>query len=218
MRRTLAIVSISLIIAAVTKPLSTGAYTIDTTIPTAGGCPQPDRHDISLAAPLSPRCSTALPTAQPILTVAPPFSSAQVTEIAGMITASLGVWSGVSGTTFNSATYPGMVSPLSSVTTQNACTDDAAENVDGIDTICFNQSSTAFTSGVLAFTRVITANAPGVSVGASGPAAFAGQILDSDTLFNNTGQVTFATPGALGTAQGQGAYDLESLLIHELGH
>ena len=31
-----------------------------------------------------------------------------------------------------------------------------------------------FTSGVLAFTRIITANAPGVSVGASGPAAFAG--------------------------------------------
>jgi hypothetical protein len=218
MRRALSLASVALLIVAVMRPAPTGAYTIDTTIPTAGGCPQPDRQNISLAAPLSPRWSTALPTAQPILTVAPPFSSAQVTEIAGMITASLGVWSGVSGTTFNSATYPGMVSPLSSVTTQNACTDDAADNVDGIDTICFNQSSTAFTTGVLAFTRVITANAPGVSVGASGPAAFAGQILDSDTLFNNTGQVTFATPGALGTAQGQGAYDLESLLIHELGH
>src|SRR5579863_10525589 len=130
MRRTLAILSISLIITAVTKPLSTDAYTIDTTIPTAGGCPQPDRQNISLAAPLSPRWSTALPTAQPILTVAPPFSSAQVTEILGVITTSFGVWSGVSGTTFNSSSYPGMVSPVSSVTTQDACTDDAAENAD----------------------------------------------------------------------------------------
>lgn len=218
MRRTITIFSIALLLAATTRPLSTGAYTIDRTIPTGGGCPQPDRQNISLAAPLSPRWSTALPTAQPILSVAPPFSSAQVTEIDGVITASFSVWSGVSGTTFNSSTYPGMVSLLSSVTTQNACTDDASDNADGIDTICFNQSSTAFTTGVLAFTRVITANAPGVSVGASGPAAFVGQILDSDTLFNNTGQATFATPGALETAQGQGAYDLESLLIHELGH
>jgi hypothetical protein len=69
---------------------------------------------------------------------------------------------------------------------------------------------------VLAFTRTITANAPGASVGASGPAAFAGQILDADTLFRNDGQASFATPAALATAPG--AYDLESLLTHELGH
>src|SRR6202043_430331 len=70
----------------------------------------------------------------------------------------------------------------------------------------------------LAFTRVIRANAPGVSAGSSGPAAFAGQILDADTLFRNDGQATFASPGALATPQGQGAYDLESLLVHEIGH
>ncbi|MGA9631687.1 MAG: matrixin family metalloprotease, partial [Candidatus Acidiferrales bacterium] len=50
------------------------------------------------------------------------------------------------------------------------------------------------------------------------PASFAGQILDADTLFRNDGQATFATPAALATPQGQGAYDLESLLIHEIGH
>src|SRR4029077_18903259 len=50
------------------------------------------------------------------------------------------------------------------------------------------------------------------------PAAFAGQILDADTLFRNDGQGTFATPSALATPQGAGAYDLESLLTHELGH
>ena len=73
-----------------------------------------------------------------------------------------------------------------------------------------------FSSGVLVFTRVITANAPGISAGASGPAAFAGQILDADTLFRNDGQATFATPAALPNSPG--AYDLESLLTHEIGH
>ncbi len=75
-----------------------------------------------------------------------------------------------------------------------------------------------FATGVLTFTRVITANAAGVSVGASASASFAGQILDADTLFRPDGQVTFATPAALATHAGQGAYDLESLLIHEFGH
>jgi hypothetical protein len=55
-------------------------------------------------------------------------------------------------------------------------------------------------------------------VGAAGPATFIGQILDSDTLFRNDGQATFATPSALAAPQGQGAYDLESLLTHEIGH
>jgi hypothetical protein len=52
----------------------------------------------------------------------------------------------------------------------------------------------------------------------SGCAGFAGQIPDADTPFRNDGQAAFATPGALAQPQGQGAYDLESLLIHELGH
>jgi len=104
------------------------------------------------------------------------------------------------------------------VSAANACTNDSETNADGLNTICFNQASLAFSSGVLAFTRVITANVPGASVGASGPAVFAGQILDADTLFRNDGQATFATPGALGTTAGQGAYDLESLLAHEIGH
>jgi hypothetical protein len=104
------------------------------------------------------------------------------------------------------------------VAAANACTNDAESDADGLNTICFNESSAAFSSGVLAFTRTIIANAPGASVGTSGPAAFAGQILDADTLFRNDGQASFATPAALGTAQGRGADDLESLLTHELGH
>jgi hypothetical protein len=195
-------------------------YTVDSTIPLNGGCPQPNRWNLSTGAPLNRRWSTALPAllSPTILTVAPQNSSAQVAEINQAIVSSFGVWSGVAGTTFNATAFPGLFAPLEQVTAANSCSNDAENNVDGLNTICFNQSSTAFTSGVLAFTRTITSNAPGATVGAAGPAAFAGQILDADTLFRNDGQATFATPAALAQPQGQGAYDLESLLTHELGH
>ena len=140
------------------------------------------------------------------------------TKSSRSISASFGAWTAVPGTTFNTTNHPGLIAPLARVTAANSCSNDQENNVDGLNTICFNQSSVAFTTGVLAFTRVITANAPGVSIGASGPAAFAGQILDADILFRNDNQATYATPAALATPQGQGAYDLESLLTHELGH
>lgn len=194
-------------------------YVADTTVPQNGGCPALDRFDLSSASPLNRRWSTSLPLAPPtILTVAAEGTSAQLSEIGQAISDSFGAWSGVTGTTFNSTMYPALIGPLGEVSDANSCTNDEENNIDGLNTICFNQSSMGFTSGVLAFTRVITANAPGVSVGASGPSAFAGQVLDADTLFRNDGQAVFATPAALATPAGQGAYDLESLLIHEIGH
>lgn len=194
-------------------------YVIDTTVPQAGGCPAFDLWNISVGASLNRQWSTALPISPAtILTVATSGSGAQLTEIEQVISDSFGAWFGVTGTTFNSTAYPGLLAPLGTTTNSDACTNDAESNVDGLNTICFNQSSMGFTDGVLAFTRVITANAPGVSVGSSPQAAFAGQILDADTLFRNDGQATFASPAALATPQGEGAYDLESLLIHELGH
>jgi hypothetical protein len=198
---------------------SARGYVVQSTVPQAGGCPQPDRWNLSLASPLNRRWSTTLPLSPAtILTVAAPQTSAQLSEIDSVISQTFGVWSGVSGSTFNATANPGLLAPLTQVTAANSCSNDAGSNVDGLNTICFDQPSAGFTNGVLAFTRVITANAPGVSAGSSGPAAFAGQILDADTLFRNDGQATFATPGALATPQGQGAYDLESLLAHELGH
>ncbi len=195
-------------------------YAVDSTIPQSGGCPQPNRWNLSLSSPLNRRWSTALPTllSPTILTIAQQNSPAQAAEIQQTISDSFAVWASVAGTTFNSNNYPGLLAPITQVSAANSCTDDTDNNVDGLNTICFNQSSIGFTSGVLAFTRTITANAPGATVGSSAPAAFAGQILDADTLFRNDGQATFATPGALATPQGQGAYDLESLLIHEFGH
>jgi len=198
---------------------SADAYLIDSTVPQSGGCPALDRWNLSASSPLNRRWSTSLPASpQTVLTVAAAGSPAQLTEIEQAISDSFGAWSGVTGTTFNSTTYPGLIAPLTTVTAANSCTNDTESNIDGLNTICFNQSSLGFTTGVLAFTRVITANAPGVSVGSSSVSSFAGQILDSDTLFRNDGQATFATPAGLATVQGEGAYDLESLLIHEVGH
>ncbi|MGA8365886.1 MAG: matrixin family metalloprotease, partial [Candidatus Acidiferrales bacterium] len=199
-------------------PAASG-YLVQTTVPQAGGCPQFDRWNLSPAAPLNRRWSTSLPLAPAtILTVAASGTSAQLAEIEQAIADSFGAWSGVTGTTLNATAYPGEIAPLARSSGANSCINDGESNADGLNSICFNQASMGFTSGVLAFTVIITANAPGVSVGASQTAAFAGQILEADTLFRNDGQATFATPAALATPQGQGAYDLESLLIHELGH
>ncbi|MGH9689412.1 MAG: matrixin family metalloprotease, partial [Candidatus Acidiferrales bacterium] len=204
--------------ATIGSPLASG-YSADTTLPSAGGCPVLDHWNVSVSQPLTRRWSTSLPLAPvTVLTVAAQNTSAQLTEIENTISAAFGTWTGVTGTTLNAGNYPGALAPLTRVSTTDACSNDAESNIDGLNTICFNQSSLAFTTGVLAFTRVITANAPGASVGSGPAAAFAGQILDADTLFRNDGQATFATPGALATTQGQGAYDLESLLTHELGH
>jgi hypothetical protein len=219
MKRPTAIAAAAMILLATLGNQPASGYLPDVTLPAAGGCPALDRWDISTTQPLNRRWSTSLPLAPAaLLTVASENSTAQLAEIESTISAAFSAWAGVQGTTFNATNYPGAIGPLSRVDTENACSNDSESNIDGLNTICFNQSSMAFTTGVLAFTRVITANAPGASVGSGSPAAFAGQILDADTLFRNDGQATFATPGTLSTTQGQGAYDLESLLTHELGH
>jgi hypothetical protein len=221
MRRLVAASIVFLLCVACSREAQAGLYTFDSTIPAAGGCPQPNHFNLALSSPLNRRWSTSIPFSllQPVLlTVAASGTPAQLDEIEQAVSDSFTAWAGVSGTTFNTAANPGLVAPLARVATQDSCSDDTEDNVDGLNTICFNQSSSGFTTGVLAFTRTITANVPGVNVGSSAPALFAGQILDSDTLFRNDGQVSYATPAALATPQGVGAYDLESLLTHELGH
>jgi hypothetical protein len=194
------------------------SYVVETTVPAAQACPAPDQWNLSSASPTQLQWSTSLASAQQILTVAPLGSAAQLTEIQSVIQTALNAWTGVDSTSANPNVVPGVVGAIGTTSTVDACTADDGSGADGVNTICFNQSSEDFTIGVLAFTRTITANAPGVSLGASGPSAFAGQLLDSDTLFNNTGQVNFATPGVILTPQGVGSYDLASLLTHELGH
>ncbi len=197
------------------SPAAAG-FVADYTVPQAGGCPQPNHR--SLAAPVTRQWSTSLPGPQALATVAAPGTAAQLDEVETTIETSFAAWTGVAGTTLNAASRPGVLAPLGRTPAQDSCTNDFGTNLDGVNTICFNEASSAFSTGVLAFTRTVTADAPGETAGTSGPASFVGQILDADILFRNDGLATFATPGALATPQGQGAYDLESLLAHELGH
>src|SRR6202035_5066243 len=106
---------------------------------------------------------------------------------------------------------PTSITPPMRTATQNAC------GSDGVNSICFDQADMAFTPGVLAFTRVITSDALGEQIGSSPIATQLGQILDADIYFDpSDAQVTFATPAALPASPK--AYDLESVLTHELGH
>ena len=185
MKRAIACLTIALFSTAMIFTPAVQAYSFVSTVPQSGGCPQPNSWNLSVSSPLDRQWSTSLPSliSPVILTVAAAGTSAQLDEIEQAISDSFSVWAGVTGTTFNAITFPGLETPLARVTSPSSCTNDAGSNIDGLNTICFNQSSAAFTPGVLAFTRTFTANAPGASVGTSGPAAFAGQILDADTLF-----------------------------------
>lgn len=44
---------------------SARGYVVQSTVPQAGGCPQPDRWNLSLASPLNRRWSTTLPLSPP---------------------------------------------------------------------------------------------------------------------------------------------------------
>ncbi|HXN52210.1 MAG TPA: matrixin family metalloprotease [Candidatus Acidoferrum sp.] len=173
----------------------------------SGGSACPVRaHQLSAALNISIRWSTTLGT-NPVSILTQNQNAARLTEIEQVISQSLAVWTGVSGTTL----LPATVAPIARVSTQSAC------GSDGLNSICFDQADMAFTPGVLAFTRVITSDALGEQIGNSPAAAQLGQILDADIYFDPTdAQVAFATRAALPASPK--AYDLESVLTHELGH
>lgn len=176
------------------------------TISGGSACPVPSHH-LTAAGSIAVQSSTAL-NANPVTVLTQNQTvSGQLTEIEQTIAQSIGVWTGVIGTTLLPATF----APLTRTATQNAC------GADGLNTICFDQADMAFTPGVLAFTRVITADVLGVQVGSSAVSTQLGQILDADIYFNPSDPNTkFATPQELPAAPS--AYDLESVLTHELGH
>jgi len=99
-------------------------YVMNTTLPQAGSCPQPNRWNLSLASPLSRRWSTYIPRTAAILTVAGSGTDAQLDEIEQAISDSFGAWSGVAGTTFNQLTYLGMFAQLTRVSDSNSCSND----------------------------------------------------------------------------------------------
>jgi hypothetical protein len=174
----------------------------------SGGSACPVRsHQLTATGSISVQWSTVLSTNTVTILTQNQTASGRLTEIEQTITQSVGVWTGVSGTLL----LPGTFTPLTRIATQNAC------GADGLNSICFDQADMAFTPGVLAFTRVITADVTGIQVGASAVSTQLGQILDADIYFNPSDpNTTFATPQELSAAPK--AYDLESVLTHELGH
>jgi hypothetical protein len=168
-------------------------------------CPVPSRQ--LTAAGISVQWSTALNTNPVTIVTQNQTASGRLTEIEQTITQSLGVWTGVSGTLLLAGTF----TPLTRTPMQNAC------GADGLNSICFDQMDMAFTPGVLAFTRVITADVMGIQIGSGAISTEPGQILDADIYFSpGDPNTTFATPQALPASPK--AYDLESVLTHELGH
>ena len=169
-------------------------------------CPVPS-HDVIAPGAIAEQWSTVLGTNPVTILTQNQTSTGRLNEIEQVITQSMAVWTGVSGTIL----VPGTFAPVSRTATQNAC------GSDGVNSICFDQADGAFTPGILAFTRVITADVIGVQVGTGAPSTEVGQILDADIYFNpSSSMITIATPAAL--AMARTAYDFESLLIHELGH
>jgi hypothetical protein len=169
-------------------------------------CPVPS-HDLIAPGAIAEQWSTVLGTNPVTILTQNQTSTGRLNEIEQVITQSMAVWTGVSGTIL----VPGTFAPVSRTATQNAC------GSDGVNSICFDQADGAFTPGILAFTRVITADVIGVQVGTGAPSTEVGQILDADIYFNpSSSMITIATPAAL--AMARTAYDFESLLIHELGH
>jgi hypothetical protein len=164
-------------------------------------------HDVIAPGAIAEQWSTVLGTNPVTILTQDQTAAGRLNEIEAVITQSMAVWTGVSGTTL----LPGSFAAVTRTATQNAC------GSDGVNSICFDQADGAFTPGILAFTRVITADIIGVQVGTGAPSTQVGQILDADIYFDpGSSMITFATPAAL--AATPMAYDFESLMIHELGH
>ena len=175
----------------------------DTSNPSNAGvsaCPMRTQMNLNEPGGVDRRWDTTL--GSNILTT-PGFPGGALAEVQGVVQDSYSVWAGVAGSGFTSTSY----APLGTTSGGNTCTP-----ADGLNTICFSQDD-SFAPGVLAYTTVVTATAIGQTLGAKS-ASFVGQILDADVELNPA--ILFATPGAL--AANPAAYDLESILIHELGH
>ena len=217
-RRTARMFAATLLAVRLTAPVTAGAYSLNYQVAdmrqpasVSGGtsCPQPTRFDTSVAGSINRFWSTSLGTSPATILTADQTPSGQLAEIEATIDADFGIWTGVSGTTL----IPASLAPLGQTSAQIAC-----NSTDGLNTICFNQPDAAFTTGVLSFTRVVTADVTGEQAGPGTPlSTFPGEILDADILLRpGDSTVTFATPAAL--ASNPNAYDLETILGHELGH
>jgi hypothetical protein len=108
--------SSAFVIAVLIGVLATGpavdAYVFDTTVPSAGGCPQPDRW-----SPVP--CESADAPVEHVIAACSADhchgraaqTGAQLDEIEQPIADSFVAWAGLTGTTFNATAYPGLIGP-----------------------------------------------------------------------------------------------------------
>ena len=196
----------------------TGAYDLGTVVAdmrqaasASGGtsCPQRTRFDISTPGSINRQWSTSLGASPVTILTATQTAPGRANEIQAVIQTSLSVWTNVSGT---------LLTPTTLGTLRQTSTAAACASSDGLNSICFNQNDPGFALGVLAFTRVVSADTLGERLSSTtAPSTFVGEILDADVMLlpGNAG-ATFATPAAL--PSNPNAYDLQSILTHELGH
>ncbi|MFZ0820336.1 MAG: matrixin family metalloprotease [Candidatus Acidiferrales bacterium] len=175
----------------------------------ATACPQRDHWSTTLPGGINRRWSTSLGTNPVTILTQDQSAGGALNEIESTIQTAFGVWTGVSGTVL----LPNTFAALARTSDEVAC-----NSLDGLNSVCMNQFDPAFTTGVIAFTRVTTADTIGDdAVQNHPPSAFVGEILDADVLVRpGDAGTTFATPAAL--PSNPSSYDLESILTHELGH
>jgi hypothetical protein len=170
-------------------------------------CPVPQHWAATTPGIVDRRWSTSMPATTTVFTdtnVLPPETSTQ--QIDRAIRNSFDVWASA-GTSLTQSSF----SPLDQLSGAQCSISD------GLNSICFNQSSQSFTGGVLAFTIVNSWDEVGVQAVPNHPlTSFIAEIVDADVYFRTDGQFTFATREAL--AAQPNSFDLESVLIHELGH
>ena len=216
-RAAIPIVAAMLFLTQVTSRL-TGAFDLGTAVgdlrqaaSLSGGtsCPQLTRFDVSTPGTIGRQWSTSLSANPATILTADQSPAGRPNEIETAIQTSLAAWTGVAGTSL----IPSTLGPLQRTSIAAACS-----STDGLNSICFNQNDPGFVTGVLAFTRIVSADIAGEQLSsATAPSTFVGQILDADVLLlPANANVTFATPAAL--PANPNAYDLESILTHELGH
>jgi hypothetical protein len=182
------------------------AYVLNRNIAHTGSCPVPQRWAATTPGIVKRRWSTSLPASpQTVFTQA---GELPVDQIDRAIRTSFDVWTSV-GTSLT----PASLGSLTQTPTQNACSPS-----DGLNSICFNQTHSAFTGSVLAFTIAVSWDTIGVQPFPpnSPTTSVIGEIVDADVYFRPDGQFTFATREALGAHTS--SFDLESVLTHELGH
>ena len=173
-------------------------------------CPQFTRFDVSTPGIINRQWSTSLGTSPVTILTGNQTPAGELNEIEAVIQQSL---AGVDRR-FRQFTHSHIPGDADSYGL--GC--GMLSSSDGLNSICFNQNDAGFAIGVLAFTRVVSADTVGEQLSPGTlPSTFVGQILDADVLLRpGDSNTTFATPAALPV--NPNAYDLESIVTHELGH